>query len=68
MSKMTDRLVLDFIKQQYHPYDTHGEFSRGFAAYQDGDCRNPNDAGSVSSRAWDCGLAAARHYEKAVAT
>jgi hypothetical protein len=67
MSKMTDRLVLDFIKRQYHPYDTHSEFSRGFAAYQDGDCRNPNDTDSVSGRAWDCGVAAAMRYVKAVA-
>lgn len=67
MSKMTDRLVLDFIKRQYHPYDTHSEFSRAFAAYQDGDCRNANDADSVSGRAWECRVAAARHYEKAVA-
>lgn len=66
MSKMTDKLVLDFIKQQYHPYDTHGEFSRGFAAHQDGECPNPNDADSVSGRAWDCGVAAAMRYAKAV--
>ncbi|MBL8585596.1 MAG: hypothetical protein JNM23_02580 [Bradyrhizobiaceae bacterium] len=67
MSKMTDRLVLDFIKRQYHPYDTHGEFTRGFAAFQDGNCRNPNEADSVPGRAWDCGVAAAMRYSKAVA-
>ena len=67
MSKMTDRLVLDFIKQQYHPYDTHGEFSRGFAAFQNGNCCNPNAADSVPGRAWDCGVAAAMRYAKAVA-
>ena len=62
MSKLTNRLVLDFIKKQYHPYDTHDEFHRGFAAYQSGDCRNPNQADSVSSRAWDCGVAAAKRF------
>lgn len=67
MSRMTDRLVLDFIKRQYHPYDTHGEFTRGFAAFQDGNCRNPNEADSVPGRAWDCGVAAAMRYAKAVA-
>ena len=67
MSKMTDRLVLDFIKRQYHPYDTHGEFTRGFAAFQDGNCRNPNEADSVPGRAWDCGVAAAMRFAKAVA-
>ena len=67
MSKMTDGLVLDFIKRQYHPYDTHGEFNRGFAAYQDGDCRNPNEPGSLPGRAWDFGVAAAERCGKAVA-
>jgi len=67
MSKMTDRMVLDFIKRQYHPYDTHDEFGRGFAAYQAGDCRNPNEADSLSARAWDCGVAAAKCCKKAVA-
>jgi len=66
MSKMTDRLVLDFIKSQYHPYDTHGEFSRGFSAYQFGDYNNPNEADSLSARAWDCGVAAAQRCAKAV--
>lgn len=28
MSKKTDKLVLDFIKRQYHPFDTYGEFGR----------------------------------------
>lgn len=68
MSSLTDRLVLDFIKRQYHPYDTHDAFGRGFAAYQAGDCGNPNEADSVSGRAWDCGVAAAKRCEKAVAT
>lgn len=66
MSKLTDRLVLDFIKRQYHPYDTHDEFNRGFAAYQAGDRRNPNESDSVSARAWDCGAAAAQRCAKAI--
>lgn len=67
-SKLTDYLVRAFIKRQYHPYDTHDDFSRGFVAYQAGDFRNPNEAGSVSSRAWDCGVDAAMRCKKAVAT
>ena len=57
MSKKTDRMVLDFIKRQFRPYGTHDEFRRGFAAYQAGDCRNPNEFG----------VAAAKRCQKAVA-
>lgn len=66
MSRLTDQLVLDFIKRQYHPYDTHDEFNRGFAAYQAGDRNNPNESDSVSARAWDCGVAAAQRCAKAI--
>ncbi len=67
MSKKTDGMVLDFIERQFHPYDTHDEFRRGFAAYQGGDYRNPNEPDSFASRAWEFGVAAAKRCEKAVA-
>ena len=67
MSKITDRLVLDFIKRQYHPYDTHDEFGRGFAAYLAGNSRNPHQADCVSAQAWNHGVEAAMHCEKATA-
>lgn len=66
MSKMTDKLVFDFIMRQYHPYDTHEEFGRGFASYRAGQCLNPNEVDSVSGRAWACGVAAAKRCEKAI--
>ena len=28
MSEITDKLIFDFIKQQYRPHDTHEEFGR----------------------------------------
>ena len=37
MSKITDKLIFELIKQHYRPYDTHEEFRRGFSAYQVGD-------------------------------
>ena len=30
MGQINPRLIFDFIKQQYRPYDTHEEFDRGF--------------------------------------
>jgi hypothetical protein len=56
-----------FIKRQYHPYDTHHEFGRGFAAYQAGNFRNPHEANCVSAQAWDHGVEAAMHCAKATA-
>ena len=67
MSKITDKLIFDFIKFNYRPYDTHEEFGRGFSAYQAGKFRNPHEADSVSARAWDRGVEAAMHYKKATA-
>ena len=67
MSKITDRLIFDFIKRQYRPYDTHEEFVRGFSAYQAGNFRNPHEPASVSAQAWDRGMEAAMHYQKATA-
>ena len=32
MSKITDKLIFDFIKFHYRPYDTHEEFGRGFSS------------------------------------
>jgi hypothetical protein len=68
MIKITDdRLIFDFIKQQYCPYDAHEEFGRGFSAYQDGIFNNPHEAESVSARAWDLGAEAAMRYQRAMA-
>ena len=58
MSKITDKLIFDFIKFHYRPYDTHEEFGRGFSAYQAGNFRNPHEADSVSAQAWDRGVEA----------
>lgn len=67
MSKITDKLIFDFIKFHYRPYDTHEEFGRGFSAYQAGSFCNPHEADSVSARAWDRGVEAAIHFKNATA-
>lgn len=67
MSAVTDRLILNLIKRQYCPFDTHEEFGRGFSAYQAGNFRNPHEADSVSARAWDRGVDAAMLYKRATA-
>ncbi len=67
LSEITNQLILDFIKRQYQPFDTHEEFVRGFAAYQAGDFRNPHEADSVSAQAWDLGVEAAIRYARATA-
>ena len=51
MSKITDKLIFDLIKQHYRPYDAHREFAQGFAAYQAG----PHETDSISAQAWDLG-------------
>ena len=53
MSKITDKLIFDLIKQHYRPYDTHREFAQGFAAYRAGHLHNPHEADSISAQAWD---------------
>jgi hypothetical protein len=67
MSAITDKLIFDFIKQRYRPYDGHEEFSRGFSAYRAGNSRNPHEPDSVSAQAWDRGVEAAMLYERATA-
>lgn len=67
MSAITDKLIFDHIRQQYSPYDKHAEFSHGFSACQAGDVHNPHDAESISARAWNCGVEAARLIKKATA-
>ena len=67
MSAITDKLILELIKQNYRPYDTHADFSRGFAACQHGNFRNPHEPETISARAWDRGAEAALHYKKATA-
>jgi hypothetical protein len=56
MSKITDKLIFDLIKQHYRPYDTHREFAQGFAAYQTGHLNNPHEADSISAQAWDVSI------------
>ncbi len=68
MSRAIDKLILDFIKRQFHPYDTHEEFGRGFSAYESGDCRNPHQADSISAQAWARGVEAAMNFKKATAS
>ena len=65
MSKITNKLILDLIKQHYRPYDTHADFGRGFSACEAGDFRNPHEAESVSAQARDRGVEAAMVYKKA---
>ena len=67
VSKITDKLIFDLIKQHYRPYDTHPEFGRVFAAYQVGTVDNPHEADSISAQAWDRGVEAAMHYRIATA-
>ena len=67
VSKITDKLIFDLIKQHYRPYDGHEEFGRGFAAYQAGHVDNPHEADSISAQAWDRGVEAAMHYRIATA-
>ena len=47
VSKITDNLIFDFIKQHYRPYDLHEAFGEGFLAYQAGNLRNPHEADSI---------------------
>ena len=68
MGQINPKLIFDFIKQQYRPYDTHDEFDRGFSAYQAGSFYNPHDADSPSARAWDLAAEAAMRYQKIIAT
>jgi hypothetical protein len=65
--RLNEKLILDFIKQQYRPYDTHDEFGRGFFAYQAGNFHNPHAADSASARAWDLGAEAAMRYQGVIA-
>jgi hypothetical protein len=67
LSEITNQLILDPIKRQYQPFDTHEQFARAFAAYQTGDFRNPHEADSVSAQAWDLGVEAAIRYARATA-
>jgi hypothetical protein len=67
MSKITDKLIFELIKQHYRPYDTHEEFRRGFSAYQVGDYCNPHIADSIAAQAWDRGVQAAMLYQRATA-
>lgn len=65
--KINEKLIFDFIKQQYRPYDTHDEFGRGFSAYQAGNFYNPHAVDAASARAWDFGAEAAMRYQKIIA-
>ena len=65
MSAITNKLIFDLITQNYHPYDRHAEFGRGFSACQSGDVDNPHEADSVSAKAWDRGVEAARMFKRA---
>ena len=67
MGQINPKLIFDFIKQQYCPYDTHDEFGRGFSAYQAGKFDNPHKADSISARAWDLGAEAAMRYQRVIA-
>ena len=67
MAKIADKLIFDFVKQQYCPYDTHEAFVRGFAAYQAGDFNNPHAADSIAAQAWDFGAEAAMKCARATA-
>jgi hypothetical protein len=67
MGQINPRLIFDFIKQQYRPYDTHEEFDRGFSAYQSGSFDNPHTADSISALAWDLGAEAAMRYQRVIA-
>lgn len=67
MSEITDKLIFELIKHHYRPYDTHEEFGRGFSACQAGNYGNPHEADSISAQAWDRGVEAATHYQKAIA-
>lgn len=65
VSKITDKLIFDMIKQHYRPYDTHEAFDHGFSAYLTGDSCNPHDPETISAQAWDLGVEAAIRYKRA---
>ncbi|MEZ5890847.1 MAG: hypothetical protein R3D52_11815 [Xanthobacteraceae bacterium] len=65
MSKITDKLILDMIKQHYRPFDTHEQFGRGFSAYLAGDSCNPHDPESIAAQAWNLGVEAAIRFRRA---
>ena len=60
-----DKLISDFIRKQYRPFDTHEEFERGFSAYQAGFAWNPYETDSNLAQIWDLGVEAAMRCEKA---
>ena len=65
--KFNEKLIFDFIKQQYRAYDTHEEFGQGFSAYQAGNFHNPHAGDSASATAWDLGAEAAMRYQRVIA-
>jgi hypothetical protein len=67
MSKITDKLIFELIKQHYRPFDTHEEFTRGFSAYQEGNFVNPHQTDSVAAQAWELGMEAAMRCKRATA-
>ena len=62
MTEITDKLILDFIKRFYRPFNSYEEFKKGFSAFYARDFRNPYCSGSLSAQAWDYEIEAAIHY------
>jgi len=60
-----DKLISDFIRKQYRPFDTHEQFERGFSAYQAGFVCNPHETDSNLAQIWDLRVEAAMRCEKA---
>ena len=65
----TPEAILEYIRAQYHPYDSMPEFQKGFDDYrQDGGyLLSPYGYSSVAVQAWDRGHNAAMHYARAMA-
>lgn len=66
MGQLNPRLIFDFIKQQYWPYDMREEFDQGFSAYQAGNFHNPHVGDSASATAWDLGAEAAMRCQRVI--
>ena len=65
--KFNEKLIFDFIKQQYRPYDTHDEFGRGLLGLPGWQLPQPARRRQRLCSAWDLGAEAAMRYQRVIA-
>jgi len=57
-----DQERLTQLRESYAPYCRFPAFDKGFAAYEGGNFRNPDDPNTGDAQAWDRGLECAMHW------